>query len=154
MVLQLTLTGTLERALAREVKSQRLYRILADRAHDEGVSGILQKLAEEAAGLQVFLEKYLRGELREDTLGKAQALDYGVTRHLDQPQIHPDMEFREALLMAASREQASRDFYHSFAAVHPEGRVKSYLEEVSVRKLENKHTIESLLTAFPHAGGG
>ncbi len=152
MVLQLTLTGTLDRALAREVESQRLYRILADKS--PGASGTLQKLIEKAAELQEFLEKYMRGELGDGALGKAQAIDYSVTRYLDQPQIRPDMGFRESLLMAASREQASHDFYRSFAAIHPEGKVKSYLGEAATRKLQNKRVIESLLTGLPHASGG
>ncbi len=154
MVLQLTLTGTLDRAIACEVESQRLYRILADRAHGDGVSGALQKLIEKSVELQTFLEQYLHGELKDGTLGKAQAIDYSVTRYLDQPQIRPDMNLREALLMATSREQASHDFYHSFAAVHPEGKVKSYLDGVAARKLENKHVIESLLTSLPQEGKG
>ena len=153
---QLTLQQVLDKAISKEIESQRLYSNLSERVTDNASKDAFQLLVRQERQHQNLLEQYSRGELIEGALRQEQVLDYKIAEHLNQPEISPDMELKEVFLLAANREKASHEFYLEFAGVHPRGKVRKFLEELAAQELQHKRTVEFLYTevAFPQTDGG
>ena len=156
MVTQLTLGEVLEKAIQKEIESQRLYTDLRQKMTDKATKDAFQELAKQEQGHQNLLARYLRGELKEGMLNRGQVVDYKIAERLDQPQIFPDMELKDVFLLAANREKASHEFYLSLAQIHPAGEVKRLIEGLAAQELEHKQRVEFLYTevAFPQTDGG
>ncbi len=156
MATRLTVQTILEKAIAREIEAQQLYRNLSQKMTAAAARDAFIQLSREEEGHEHLLRKYLRGEIGEGGLKKDRVLDYKIAEYLDQPEITPKMELKEVFLLAANREKASHDFYHSLAAVHPAGGVKRLLEQLAAQELEHKQKVEFLYTevAFPQTDGG
>lgn len=156
MVGQLTLNEVLARAIQKEVESRLLYISLSEKMSNGAARDAFQALAQQEQGHQELLEQYLRGELKEGALSGGQVVDYRIAEHLNQPEITPDMELKDAFLLAANRERASHEFYLGLAQLHPSGRVQGLLEELASQELEHKQRVEFLYTqvAFPQTSGG
>lgn len=156
MVSQLTVNQVLDKAIQREVESQRLYIDLSQKVTDTSTEDAFRRLYRQEQGHQRRLEQYQRGELKEGALGRGQVVDYKITEHLDQPQVSPDMTLKDIFLLAANREKISNLFYLDFAAIHPPGEVKRLLEDLATQELEHKQRVEFLYTqvAFPQTDGG
>jgi rubrerythrin len=153
---ELTLENVLRRAIQKEIAAWLLYNGLSRKVSQEAARDAFSKLAQQEKGHQSLLEQYLRGEIKEGALSSAQAVDYKIAEHLEQPKIYPDMPLKDVFLLAANREKASHDLYLALAAIHPEGEVKKLLEELAVQELEHKRQLEFLYTevAFPQTDGG
>jgi len=153
---QLMLKEVLEKALSKEIESQRLYVALSQRVGDEAAKDAFQELAEQERGHENLLGRYQRGELKEGALSSGQVIDYRIAEQLDQPQLSADMKLKDIFLFAAAREKASHEFYLSLAQVHPQGEVKRLLRDLAAQELEHKQRVESLYTqvAFPQTNGG
>lgn len=156
MVTRLTVQAILEKAIEKEIESQRLYRDLSQKMTKVAAREAFLKLMREEEGHEELLRKYLRGELGEGGLKKEQVLDYKIAEHLEQPEITPGMKLEEVFLAAANREKASHEFYLSLAGAHPSGLVRSLLAQLAAQELEHKHKVEFLYTevAFPQTDGG
>ena len=156
MVRQLTVRKILEKAIQKEIESQQLYRKLSEKMLNEVAKDAFRELTRQEHGHQAFLEEYLRGELKEGTLGREQALDYKIAEHLEQPEISLDMKRKDVFLLAANREKTSHKFYLELAGVHPPGQVRRLLEQLASQELEHKQKVEFLYTevAFPQTDGG
>ena len=156
MATQLTLKEVLEKAIQKEIDSQRLYSDLSQKMTDGTTKDAFQELARQEQGHQTLLEKYLRGELRQGALSQGQVVDYKIAEHLDQPEISPDMKLKDVFLLAADREKASHEFYLGLAQIHPAGEVKRLIEGLAAQELGHKQRVEFLYTevAFPQTDGG
>ncbi len=156
MAAQLTMGDILEKAIQKEIESQRLYTDLSQKMSDQAAKDALVKLFREEQRHQDILEQYLRGELKEGALGREQVIDYRIAEHLDQPEVTPDMKLKDVFLLAANREKASHEFYLDLAGIHPLGRVRRFLEELASQELGHKQKVEFLYTevAFPQTDGG
>jgi rubrerythrin len=156
MASRLTLKEVLEKAISKEIESQRLYVALSQKVDDEAAKDAFQELAQQERGHQNLLERYQRGELKEGALSSGQTIDYRIIERLDQPQVSADMKLKDTFLFAAAREKASHEFYLGLAQVHPPGEVKRLLGELAAQELEHKQRVESLYTqvAFPQTDGG
>jgi len=156
MATHLTLEKVLEKAIQKEIDSQRLYGNLSQQITDEAAKDAFQELARQEQGHQQLLEQYLRGELKEGTLSRGQVVDYKIAEHLDQPEISPDMKLKEVFLLAANREKTSHEFYLGLAQIHPDGGMKRLIEGLAAQELEHKQRVEFLYTevAFPQTNGG
>ena len=156
MATHLTLEKVLEKAIQKEIDSQRLYGNLSQQITDEAAKDAFQELARQEQGHQQLLEQYLRGELKEGTLSRGQVVDYKIAELLDQPEISPDMKLKEVFLLAANREKTSHEFYLGLAQIHPDGKVKRLIEGLAAQELEHKQRVEFLYTevAFPQTNGG
>jgi rubrerythrin len=156
MTNKLTVQSVLEKAVQKEIEAQELYRDLSRTATDDVARDMFRELSKVEKKHEELLRKYLRGELGEGALKRDQVLDYRIAEHLEQPPIKSDMKLSEVLLLAANREKASHELYLSLAGVHPEGNVKTLLEELASQELEHKHKMEYLYTevAFPQTAGG
>jgi rubrerythrin len=153
---QFTLQEILERAIQKEIESQRLYHDLSQRMTDDAARDALRQLSQQEQGHQTFLEKYRRGELEAGALSGGQVIDYKIAEHLEQPEISPDMELKDVFLLAANRELHSHDLYLALAELHPPGHVARLLGELAFQELEHKQKVEFLYTevAFPQTDGG
>jgi len=151
-----TLEEILQKAINKEKASQRFYLGLSRSMSRPPVSEAFRELYRQEQGHQRLLEQYLRGELSQGMLNRGTALDYKVAEYLEQPDISPDMELKDAFLLAANQEKLSHDFYRDLAALHPEGEAKRLFEGLASQELEHKRRVETLFTeaAFPQTDGG
>jgi rubrerythrin len=156
MVTQMTVQAVLEKAIEKEIESQRLYEDLSRKVTQAAARDAFITLRREEEGHEELLRRYLRGELGDGGLGKEQVLDYKIAEYLEQPEITPGMGLAEVFLAAANREKASHEFYLSLAKAHPKGRVRSLLEQLAAQELGHKHKVEFLYNevAFPQTDGG
>jgi rubrerythrin len=156
MIAHLTVRDVLEKAIQKEIESQRLYIDLSQKMSDQTVKEAFMSLSQEEQRHQSILEQYQRGEIKEGTLSSGHVIDYKIAEYLDQPELTPDMEFKDVFLLAANREKASHEFYLSLAQVHPPGRARRLLEELASQELKHKQRVEFLYTevAFPQTDGG
>jgi rubrerythrin len=147
----------LEFAVEKEESAQRFYLKLIERVADASAQDALKYLASEEAKHKEFLEKYLRGEIPEGSLGLTEVLDYRILEHLEEePAASESMSAEDAFLLAAKREQASCAFYGDLSRLHPEGPVKDLLAKMANEELRHKEKVEYLYanTAFPQTSGG
>jgi rubrerythrin len=156
MAAQLSLREVLEKAIQKEIESQRLYSDLSEKVTDEAATDAFQELVEQELGHQKLLESYLDGELTKGALDISEAVDYKIVEHLDQPEVSPDMKLDAVFLLAAQREKAAYDFYTSLAQIHPTGEVRRLVEKLAVQELNHKQRVEFLYNevAFPQLDGG
>ena len=156
MANQLTVQSILERAIEKEIESQRLYRDLGQKVTNAAARDAFIQLSREEQGHEDLLKKYLRGELGEGVLKREQVLDYKIAEHLEQPEITSGMGLKDVFLVAANREKAAHEFYFSLAGAHPSGRVRGLLERLAAQELEHKQKVEFWYNevAFPQTDGG
>lgn len=156
MAAAITLKKVLEKAIEKEVGSQLIYLGLSQRVSQSATRDVFLELAQQEKGHQRLLEQYLQGKLKGGALSSRRSVDYRIAEWLDQPQMSPDMELKDAFLLAANREKASHELYLGLAQIHPGGRVKKLFEELAAQELEHKRRVEFLYTevAFPQTDGG
>jgi rubrerythrin len=156
MAAQFTLKEILERAIQKEIESQRLYSDLSQKMTNGAAKDALRQLSQQEQGHRNMLEQYQRGELKAGTLSQEQVIDYKIAEHFDQPEISSDMELKDVFLLAANREMHSHELYLALAGLHPPGDAKRLLEELASQELEHKQKVEFLYTevAFPQTDGG
>ena len=152
----LTLGEVLQKAISKEIASQRLYLGLSQAMSQPSVRDAFLELYRQEQGHQRLLEQYLRGELCEGALSRGETIDYKIAEYLEQPDISPDMELKDTFLLAANHEKFSHDFYWALAGIHAAGEVKRLLEELASQELQHKQRVETLYTevAFPQTDGG
>jgi rubrerythrin len=156
MVAQLTVQAILEKAIEKEIESQRLYEDLSQKVTKAAARDAFITLRREEQGHEELLRRDLHGELGEGELKKEQLLDYKIAEYLEQPEITRGMALKDVFLVAANREKASHEFYLSLARAHPPGRVKSLLEQLAAQELVHKQKVEFWYNevAFPQTDGG
>ena len=156
MAAQFTLKEILERAIQKEIESQRLYSDLSQKMTNDAAKEALRQLSRQEQGHQSILEQYQRGELKGGTLSRRQVIDYKIAEHLEQPEISPDMQLKDIFLIVANREMHSHELYLALARLHSPGDARRLLEKLASQELEHKHRVEFLYTevAFPQTDGG
>jgi len=156
VVAKLTLNEVLEKAIQKEIESQRLYTELSQKVSEQAAKDAFMSLFREEQRHQSILERYLHGEIKDGALSSGQVIDYKIAEHLDQPEVTPGMKLEDVFLLAANREKASHEFYLSLAEVHPPGQVRRLLEELALQELKHKQKVEFMYTevAFPQTDGG
>ena len=156
MATQFSLKEILEKAIQKEIESQRLYIDLSQKMTNDAAKDALMQLSQQEQGHQMHLEKYLRGELKAGMLSRKQIIDYRIAEHLDQPEVSPDMQIKDVFLLAANRELHSHELYLALAGLHPPGEAKRLLKKLASQELEHKQRVEFLYTevAFPQTDGG
>ncbi len=156
MPVTIVLKEILEKAIDREIFSQRLYADLKHRVKEQAAKDVFAMLVKQEQGHQQLLERYLKGELGDGALGRAAVIDYRIAEHLYQPEILPGMQLPDIFLLAANRERSSHDFYLELSFAHPPGEVKGFLKKLAGEELAHKRKMEFLFTevAFPQTSGG
>ena len=156
MVTQFSLNEIMEKAIQKEIGSQRLYRELSEKMTNDAAKDAFRQLSQQEQGHQKILEQYQRGELKAGTLSREHVIDYKIAEHLDQPEVSPEMQLKDVFLLAANRELHSHELYLALAGLHPTGEAKRLLEKLASQELEHKQRVEFLYTevAFPQTDGG
>ena len=156
MLKNITIKELLEKAIAKEIESQKLYRGLGRRVADGAARDACRDLTREEKHHQDVLEQYQRREIWEGALNPGKTADYRIAEHFYQPTVSRNMKLEDIFLLAANREKASHEFYASFAALHPAGKMKMLIEDLAAQELAHKHRVETLYTevAFPQTDGG
>jgi rubrerythrin len=77
--------------------------------------------------------------------------DVHLAEHLQAPEITPAMSPKEAMVIAAKREEGSYNFYQGLAALQPPGEIRDFLEKMAQVELSHKEKMEYLYdnVAFP-----
>jgi rubrerythrin len=153
---QYTMDGILEKAIVKEIESQKLYLLMSGRVKETSVRDELLGLVSYEKEHQMLLEKCRRGEVSEGALSLSQPIDWKLAEYMDQPDITPDMQLKDVFMMAANREKASCDFYRQLAELHRPGSVRTMFAQLAVAEAQHKSRVESLYTevAFPQTDGG
>ena len=156
MTTQTTLREILQKAIGKEIESQRLYHDLSQIAEEPSVKDAFEELSRQEGEHQRLLARYLCGELSEGAPDHGETIGYKIAEKLEQPEVTADMELKEVFLLAANREKFSHDFYLVLAGVHPEGEVKRLLKALATEELRHKQRVEFLYSevAFPQTDGG
>ena len=153
---QITVSELLQKAVQREIESQRLYVSFSERVTLPDARYAFNILYQQERGHQVILEKYLNGGFARGALDIKSIVDYHIAEYLDQPEINADMRLTDIFLLAANREKKANEFYISLAALHPNGEVRTLLEKLASEELGHKNKVEQMYTevAFPQTDGG
>jgi rubrerythrin len=153
---QFTVFELLQKAVQREIESQRLYSSLSERVTFPGARYAFNVLYQQEQGHQAILERYLKGGLTQGALDIRNVVDYHIAEYLDQPEINAEMQLPDIFLLAAKREINANRFYISLAALHPKGEVRTLLEKLASEELGHKNKVEQMYSevAFPQTDGG
>ena len=156
MTEQPTVQSVMERAIAKEIEAQQLYRDLAGLAEESAAKEMFETLIGVEKKHEELLTRYLEGTLGEGGLKADHALDYHIAEYFEAPEITPGMKLDEVLLLASQREKVSHDLYLGLAAAHPEGKIRQLFEDLAAQELDHKHRMEDYYTdvAFPQTEGG
>ncbi len=70
---------------------------------------------------------------------------------LEAPAIGSDLSPKEALVIAAKREEGAYHFYQALAALQPPGEIQAFLNKMAKVELQHKEKVEYLYdnAAFP-----
>ena len=156
MVEQVTLKRLLHHAIQKEIESQQLYIDMGKRMTDQAARDAFDELYHQELGHQKALERYARGGFKRGALPPKKAVNYKIAEHFGEPEISPNMQLKDVFLLAANREKAAYELYHSLSDMHPPGEVKELFAELAADELRHKQKVEFFYTevAFPQTDGG
>jgi rubrerythrin len=152
----MTTEELLKTAIRFEERSFDFYQRLKETVRDSMSRNTLDYLSQEELKHKDFLEQYLRGNITGSTLRLTDPHDSKIVEAFKIPSINPDLELKDAFLVAAEREKESHEFYSKLADLHPDGRVKDLLKQLAQEELAHKEKVEYLYVnaAFPQTAGG
>jgi rubrerythrin len=142
------LEAIIQSAIAQEELSHNFYRRLAGLVTHPETKNTLEYLAKEELDHKVFLQSCFTP--RGCTLvGEAQNVH--LAEMLVAPAISPDLSPKEALIIAAKREEGAYRFYQALASLQPPGEVQDFLNRMAKVELQHKEKVEYLYdnAAFP-----
>ena len=135
-------------AINQEELSHDFYLRLANLVSHADTKETLQYLAQEELEHKHFLQSCNTPQGCK-LVGNPQ--DVHLAEHLEAPTFHDGMTPKEALVIAAKREEGSYHFYQALAALQPPGEIRDFLEKMARVELSHKEKMEYLYdnTAFP-----
>jgi rubrerythrin len=135
-------------AIAQEEKSHEFYLRMANLVSHAETKETFQYLAKEELEHKAFLQSCFTPQGCK-LVGHPQ--DVHLAEHLQAPEITPEMSPKEAMVIAAKREEGSYNFYQSLAALQPPGEIRDFLEKMAQVELSHKEKMEYLYdnVAFP-----
>lgn len=142
------LDAIIKSAITQEELSHDFYLRLANLVSHADTKDTLQYLAQEELEHKHFLQSCFTPEGCK-LVGNPQEVH--LAEMLEAPAFHDDMTPKEALIIAAKREEGSYHFYQALAALQPPGEIKDFLEKMARVELSHKEKMEYLYdnTAFP-----
>lgn len=146
--MSIEMENLIKSAMAQEELSHDFYLRLADLVSHAETKETLQYLAQEELEHKHFLQSCFTPQGCK-LVGHPQ--DSRLAEHLEAPPFHADMSPKEALVIAAKREEGSYHFYQALAALQPPGEIRNFLEKMAQVELSHKEKMEYLYdnTAFP-----
>ncbi len=142
------LEAIIRSAIAQEELSHDFYKRLAGLVSQPETKNTLEYLAKEELEHKAFLQSCftpdgctLAGEARNVHLAEL----------LEAPAISAGMTIKEALTIAAKREEGAYRFYQALASLQPPGEVQAFLNKMAKVELQHKEKVEYLYdnVAFP-----
>jgi rubrerythrin len=142
------LLAIINNAIAQEELSHEFYQRMANLVSHAETKETFQYLAQEELEHKVFLQSCFTAEGCK-LVGHPQNVH--LAEHLRAPVITPEMSPKEAMVIAAKREEGSYNFYQSLAALQPPGEIRDFLEKMAQVELSHKEKMEYLYdnVAFP-----
>ncbi len=135
-------------AITQEELSHAFYKRLAGLVSHADTKDTLEFLAKEELEHKAFLQSCFTP--KGCTL-MGQAQNVHLAEMLEAPAIRDDMAPKEALAIAAKREEGAYRFYQALASLQPPGEIQAFLEKMAKVELQHKEKVEYLYdnAAFP-----
>jgi len=135
-------------AITQEEMSHAFYQRLAGLVSHPETKDTLEYLAKEELEHKAFLQSCFSPH--GCTLA-GEAQNVHLAEMLVAPEISDDLSPKEALVIAAKREEGAYHFYQALAALQPPGEVQAFLNKMAKVELQHKEKVEYLYdnAAFP-----
>jgi rubrerythrin len=135
-------------AIAQEELSHNFYKRLAARVSHPETKDTLEYLARQEMEHKAFLQSCFTPQGCK-LVGQAQNVH--LAEMLEAPAISEDLSPKEALVIAAKREEGAYRFYEALANLQPPGDIRDFLEKMAKVELTHKEKVEYLYdnAAFP-----
>jgi rubrerythrin len=142
------LEAIIKSAITQEELSHDFYKRLATLVTHPETKNTLEYLAKEELEHKAFLESCFTPS--GCTL-VGEAHNVHLAEMLQAPAMSADLSPKEALTIAAKREEGSYKFYQALAALQPPGEIRAFLEKMARMELNHKEQVEYLYdnAAFP-----
>jgi len=142
------LEAIIKSAITQEELSHDFYKRLAGIVSHADTKNTLEYLAKEELEHKAFLQRCFTAA---GCALVGQAQNTHLAEMLKAPAIRDDMAPKEALAIAAKREEGSCRFYEALAALQPPGEIRAFLEKMAKMELGHKEKVEFLYAnaAFP-----
>ena len=142
------LEAIIKSAITQEELSHDFYRRLAGLVSQAETKNTLEYLAKEELEHKAFLQSCFTPQ---GCMLVGEAQNVHLAEMLEAPAITDAMSPKEALTIAAKREEGAYKFYQALAALQPPGDVRSFLEKMAKVELHHKEKVEYLYdnAAFP-----
>ena len=142
------LEAIIQSAIAQEELSHGFYKRLASLVSQPETKNTLEYLAKEELEHKAFLQSCFTSH--GCTLA-GEAQNVHLAELLEAPAINAGMTIKEALAIAAKREEGAYRFYQALANLQPPGEVQAFLNKMAKVELQHKEKVEYLYdnAAFP-----
>jgi len=142
------LEAIIKSAITQEEMSNAFYRRLAGLVSHPETKDTLEYLAKEELEHKAFLQSCFTPH--GCTLA-GEAQNVHLAEMLEAPAISDDLSPKEALVIAAKREEGAYHFYQALAALQPPGEIQAFLTKMAKVELQHKEKVEYLYdnAAFP-----
>jgi len=142
------LEAIIKSAITQEELSHGFYLRLASLVSHPETKDTLEYLAKEELEHKAFLQSCFTPQ-GCTLVGGAQNVH--LAEMLKAPAISGDISPKEALVIAAKREEGAYHFYQALAALQPPGEVQAFLNKMANVELQHKEKVEYLYdnAAFP-----
>jgi rubrerythrin len=142
------LEAIIKSAIIQEEMSHGFYQRLAGLVSHPETKDTLEYLAKEELEHKAFLQSCFTPH--GCTLA-GEAHNVHLAEMLEAPDISDDLSPKEALVIAAKREEGAYLFYQALAALQPPGEVQAFLDKMAKVELQHKEKVEYLYdnAAFP-----
>jgi rubrerythrin len=142
------LDAIIKSAIAQEELSHDFYQRLANLMSQADTKETFLYLAQEELEHKHFLQSCFTPQ---GCLLVGNPQEVHLAEMLEAPAFTDAMTPKEALVIAAKREEGSYRFYQALAAMQPPGEIKDFLEKMARVELSHKEKMEYLYdnTAFP-----
>jgi rubrerythrin len=144
------LAAIIKSAIVQEEMSHDFYRRLAGLVSHPETKNTLEYLAKEELEHKAFLQSCFTPQ--GCTL-VGEARNVHLAEMLEAPPVGENLSPKEALAIAAKREEGAYHFYQALAMLQPPGEVRDFLEKMARVELTHKEKVEYLYdnAAFPEA---
>jgi rubrerythrin len=142
------LEAIIKSAIAQEELSHDFYKRLAGLVSQADTKDTLEYLAKQEMEHKAFLQSCFTPK-GCTLVGEAQNVH--LAEMLEGPAISDDLSPKEALVIAAKREEGAYRFYQALASLQPPGEIQDFLNKMAKVELTHKEKVEYLYdnAAFP-----
>jgi rubrerythrin len=142
------LEAIIKSAITQEEMSHDFYKRLASLVSQPETKNTLEYLAKEELEHKAFLQSCFTAA---GCMLAGEAQNVHLAELLEAPAISAGMTIKEALAIAAKREEGAYRFYQALAGLQPPGEVQAFLDKMAKVELQHKEKVEYLYdnAAFP-----